>query len=196
MRVIARICFLCALGAVLEMDAHAQAYCALRDPIATINAMMPNSTAHRSYIRTVRKEHQQAIREIVPFTVMNAELGQHTLYVVFEDDERTGFIHTRTEKGRFGLIEITWALDEKLQVVDFQTQRCRDPAAQAVGRAEILGLMRGRTVTELTSLLDDTGELRQGTMGLEDEPAKFTGSLVRSAIKTILVSRLVWNDLF
>lgn len=181
----------------LSAPAYGQAYCALRDPVSTIADMIPEGESYRSHVRVVRRQHQDTLRELVDFTVMNGELGQHTLYVVYDEDERIGFVHTRTEKGRFGLNEITWALSDELHVMSYQLQRCRDPAQHQVDHRTLNDLLSGRSATQLAQMLDSQGQLRAEFMTFDDEASKqYASSLVRSAIKTILISRLVWTDLF
>jgi len=185
------------LGLMASVPAHAQAYCALRDPVAAISEMLPEADAHRAHVRTVRKEHQARLRELLDFTIMNGELGQHTLYVVSNDDAVIGYVHTRTEKGRFGLNEFIWALDEELNVLSFKHQRCRDPARFRVDQAALFELVEGRSASDLADMLDEEGQLRPEVMAFEGEDERrYASSLVRSGVKTILISRLVWTELF
>ena len=192
-------CIVLSMAAVfcLSAPAYGQAYCALRDPVSTIAQMIPEGESYRSHVRVVRKQHQETLREVVDFTIMNGELGQHTLYVVYKDEERIGFVHTRTEKGRFGLNEITWALDDELRVLSFQLQRCRDPAQHQVDSKALDDLLSGRSASQLAEMLDSQGQLRADVMAFESDTSReYASSLVRSAVKTILISRLVWTDLF
>ena len=177
--------------------AYGQAYCALRDPVSAIANLMPEADSHRTHVRVVRKEHQTALRELVNFTVMNAELGEHTLYVVFDDGKQIGFVHTRTEKGRFGLNEYIWALDTNLNILSYRHQRCRDPARHRVDQDEMHALLEGRSASELAAMLDDQGLIRPDVMEFDGEDTlRYASSLVRSGVKTILISRLVWTELF
>lgn len=192
-----RIWLLSLLGLLAYASAHAQAYCALRDPVAAISEMLPEADAHRAHVRTVRKEHQAKLRELLDFTVMNGELGQHTLYVVSEDEAVIGYVHTRTEKGRFGLNEFIWALDGDLNVLSYKHQRCRDPARFRVDQDALFALVQGRGASELASMLDGDGQIRPEVMAFNDEDERrYASSLVRSGVKTILISRLVWTELF
>jgi len=175
--------------------AYAQAYCALRDPLSTLEVYFPERTSHRSFVREVRAEHQQAVQSTLPLAFRNAELGQHTLYISFQDADTLGYLHTRSEKGRFGLIEIAWVIGPELTIDGFEYQRCRDPSRSAVEASNLLDVMSGKSVSELSALVDGKGILNRDTLpSLTGHDRELAQSTLQSAIKTLLITELVWGD--
>jgi hypothetical protein len=177
------------------VPAQAQAYCALRDPLSALELHFSERTSHRSVVREVRKEHQQTLGSTSALSLRNAELGQHTLYVAFAHAETLGYIHTRSEKGRFGLIEIAWIIRPDMTIDSFQYQRCREPSRGVVELSDLEELISGKSALELGSLLDSTGALTPGLLpsliGYDRTLAQVT---VQSAIKTLIITELVWED--
>ena len=109
-----------ALAAFLAVEVppivHGQAYCALRDPVSTIQEFAPGSSGHRSIVETVSGSARAKVSEKLPFTIHFNELGKHTLYVVLKDGRPDGLVHARSEKGKWGLVEIVWFFDLDLNV--------------------------------------------------------------------------------
>ena len=112
-------------------------YCALRDPVRAINELYPGSTFSSS-VRTINEQIRKRVSARLPQLKLHFdELGQHTLYKVFKEGVPVGFVHVRSERTRYGLTEIAWALDLSLRIQDFRFQRCR-----SVHRSDVERLSR------------------------------------------------------
>ena len=106
MRVLTSILAVLVFGA----PAFGQAYCAMRDPVTGIFKAFPQATSYRSITKTVTPDHRAAIAAELPFTLHFNELGRHTVYLAFKDRTPLGMVHVRSERGRYGLVEIGWVL--------------------------------------------------------------------------------------
>jgi len=158
-----------------------QAYCALRDPVTRIYETWPAADAHRSITRTIRLSDREKIAETLPFTIHFNELGRHTLYVVLDDALPLGLVHVRSERGRYGLIEIAWSLDLEGRIVGVELQRCRDAAVRAALTGPLREALSGSTAADVVRMLENPT--------VPDAEAL----LLRSAAKTLVVTERVWE---
>jgi hypothetical protein len=160
--------------------ASGQAFCALRDPVTGIFNVMPEATSYRSITRTVGVEHRSRIAARLPFTLHFNELGRHTLYLGFKNQVPIGLLHVRSDRGRYGLIEVAWHLDMGYRIVDVFFQRCRDDEAKRA-----LEALHDRLVG---STFADLLELDSDDLSAEER------MLVRSGLKTMAVTHDAWFD--
>ena len=160
--------------------ASGQAYCALRDPVTGIFKVMPDATSYRSITRTVGAEHRQRIAQRLPFTLHFNELGRHTLYVGFKDQVPMGILNVRSERGRYGLVEVGWHLDLGYRVSNVFFQRCRDDDARRA-----IDSLRDRIIG---ASFNDLLELDSSDLLPEER------MLVRSGLKAIAVTYDAWYD--
>ena len=175
--------------------ANAQAYCALRDPVRTIYASYPEANTYRSIVRVVGAEERRAVRSELPFDLHFNELGQHTLYVATRSKVPLGFVHVRSEKGRWGLVEVAWALDLDLRVKDYRFQRCRERHRSEVQSPAFRAQIVGKSLDELAQLLSSDGKsLDKDRVSVGDKASDLALLLVRGAMKTISVTEEVWGS--
>jgi hypothetical protein len=194
---IATLSALAALTSVfVALEAESQAYCSLRDPVESLQRSFANFDHYRSVVRRVGPEHREEIRQVLPFTIHQNELGTHTLYVAYDQENRPlGFIHVRTERGRWGLNEIAWVLDADLRVRGMQFQRSRDQNRDYVESEAFQEQIRGLGFAELRALLNDDGtEFAVGTIDVPEDARPLAETILRSALKTVSVTKLVWSD--
>ena len=142
--------------------------------------------------------HRSKVKDELKFTIHRAELGLHTLYAVFDEEgskkRHIGYIHVRSEEGEWGLIEITWALSPDLKVLDFIFQRCRDEGKAEVQSSQFKEVLRGKESKVLRTLLaEDGSSFKIKNKEVSDEAQGLAYRLVRSALKTIAVTRAVWH---
>ena len=183
------------LVSLASVEARAQAYCALRDPVRTMQEFYPSSTGHRSIVRLVDTDARERVGERLPFNLHWNELGKHTLYVAFDGARPMGLVHVRSEKGRWGLVEIAWSLDLDGKVRGFRYQRCRSRARGDVENESFESQLRGKTVDALTSMLTDDGRAIDPTR--VEVPAgaeKLAATTIRSGVKTLVVTEEVWSS--
>jgi len=179
--------------------ASAQAYCALRDPAGQIARVFPG-TRYRSVVRTVSAQARQAVaRQLPPFTLHFNELGRHTLYVCYNrvDGRPAGLVHVRPERNRRGIMEVLWALDANLTVIDFRFQRCRNRQRRTLESDAFKRQLRGKTLPQLRALLTPDGQKLKAGTGLEvpAAAADLAIAVLRCGMKTIAVTSEVWPDI-
>lgn len=179
---------------LLPSIVNAQAFCALRDPIKIIQQFEPEATGHKSVVKVVRGGVRNEVAERLPFTLHFNELGKHTVYVILKGEEPAGIIHARSEKGNWGMVEIVWYLDMDLRVKDFAFQRCRDRAKKEIGAAPFTEMIHGKGFKEIRSMLNEDGSaLSEKVAGsVSEKAADLALTTIRSALKTITVTDLVW----
>ena len=178
-------------------EVDAQAYCALRDPVRQVYELFPEATSYRSLVRTVDEDARSRTGEALPFTLHFNELGRHTLYVALRGEVPLGVVHVRSEAGRWGLVEIAWALSLDLEVVGFRFQRCRDTARDQIEAGAIAATVVGRGFEGLRALLDEDGDglsadAEPVIAGKTDAVRRLMITTLRSALKTVAVTDAVW----
>ncbi|MEM7003034.1 MAG: hypothetical protein AAF529_19765 [Pseudomonadota bacterium] len=180
---------------LLTQPAHG-AYCALRDPVASIAALFPAATSHRSIVRVVGEAERLAVSAQLPPNVLHfSELGQHTLYVVFADEQPLGYVHVRSEESEWGLVEIAWAIDTELKVVDFKFQRCRSRSRKALEDEGFRKQFRGLDFTAMKGLLaSDFLNLDTQKLQVPAGAEALAGVVLRCGLKTLLVTEMVWRE--
>ena len=172
---------------------NAQALCSLRDPQRAIYRLFPSANSYRSIVGTVGSQAREHVAERLPFTLHFNELGRHTLYVAYRDTEPLGFVHVRPEAGRWGLVEVAWALDLDLRLRGLEYQRCRDRAKKEIDNQQAETSLQGLDFESLRKLLDEGGQhLKPNALGLSSGARPLGSATVRNALKTIAVTESVW----
>jgi hypothetical protein len=180
-------------GLGLAGRVEAQAYCALRDPVRALNEFYPAASGYRSIVRTIGADAREAVGSALPFGLHLSELGKHTLYVAFDHDRPIGLVHVRSEKGEWGLVEIAWSLDLELKVKGFRFQRCRSASRAALEQGAFEEQLSGKGFDELRAMLSEDGQsLGTGKLTVPEGAELLAGTVLRSALKTILVTKEVW----
>ena len=75
-----------ALLLFFSTNAHS-AFCSLRDPVSAIQHMYGNDYQYRSVVASVTEQDREALKQRLPFTIHQSEVGKHTLYVLFKENE-------------------------------------------------------------------------------------------------------------
>ncbi len=188
-----RLVLLLSLVSLLPCQAAAQAFCALRDPVRLVYQLFPEADAFSSIVREVDEDARDGVGDRLPFSLHNRELGQHTVYVVKRGDESLGVLHVRSERSRWGLVEIAWALDKDLRVRDFEFQRCRSRQRDAVEAPAFREQLRGRSIDEIRAYISDDGTQIRGGFTAPEGAEALAKAVLRSALKTIVATEVVWG---
>jgi len=154
----------------------------------------PEADATRRIERAVERPAREAIERTLPFRVHFDELGLHTLFVAFRGRRPVGLFYVRTEEAEWGFMEIGWALDLDLHVLGFQFRRGRNRHMQELEKSAFRKDLIGRDYGGVRDLLvPPTGEPAPlaGVPAGADELAR---TCLRSAMKALLVTELVWSD--
>ena len=184
--------FVVALTLLLPASALGQAYCALRDPVTSIYDLFPQADGYRSIVKVVGNAARASIREQLALDLHFNELGQHTVYVALRDGQPLGIVHARSEKGRWGLTEIAWALSLDLDVMDYRFQRSRNPRRSELQGSQLSDRLKGADVADLKRFLDEGPEL--DAHQYDKQLLDLWSILLRSALKTIVVTETSWRD--
>lgn len=172
---------------------HSQAYCALRDPVTAIHSFYPQKTSYRSIVRVVSRKNRDALSRELNFTLHFSELGKHTLYVAFQEHRPIGLVHVRSEKGKWGLVEVTWALDLDLRVRGFQFQRCRSRQRGTLEDSAFAKQLVGKSLAGLKNMLSEDGQsLRHEGIEVPEGAEELALTVLRSAAKTVAVTQEAW----
>ena len=183
------------LVAISDTLVLGQAYCALRDPETLIYDLYPDATSYKSIVRTVDESVRQHVASNLPFSIHFNELGKHTLYIPVKDSKPLGIVHVRSEPSSYGLSEIVWSLTPNMEVRDFAFQRCRSRARHDVESDEFKRQIIGKRFNELKALLDGSGQrIAEGKLKVDEKSESLAEALIRSALKTIAVSRSAWKS--
>lgn len=171
------------------------AFCSLRDPVAALQRLFPESERHRSIVRPVGREQRDAVGSRLPFSLHFNELGQHTLYVALHGQEPLGVIHARSEASKWGLMEVAWALNLDMTIHGFYLQRCRSPRCSDAAIAELQSELTGKPFEKVREMLDSSGE-KLGTIARLQfsEQQDVVIPIIRSALKTIAVTESTWKE--
>lgn len=172
--------------------ASAQAYCALRDPANSIYELFPKAQSYLSDVGTVTEEARKSVGEQLPFTLHFNELGRHTLYFPMRENEPIGFVHVRSERGQWGLVEIAWAIDMDMKITGFKFQRCRSRSRSTVETGSFYESVVGRSFRDLRVMLTEDGKaIREGLLAPEVD-AGLALSVLRCGLKTLVVTETTW----
>ena len=169
---------------------NAQAFCALRDPVRRVYQMFPESTAYRTITSTVGPEHRASLLRELPFAHHFNEFGRHSLYVALQDGKPIGLIHVRSEKGRWGLVEICWALDFDLNILGFEFQRCRDPQCAKITDGPVEDFIVGSNFETLAKSVKEGDFLES----IPESQRTLAMTMLQSALKTISLTDTVWRE--
>lgn len=162
--------------------AYAVAYCALRDPVSTIYELFPNADNYRSVVGTVGRDVREKMKAEIPFKLHFNELGRHTLYIAQRGSEPLGLVHARSEPGAWGIDEFVWAISPSLRILDVKVQRTRDSALRKDRLDSALKPLVGMGIEDLLSL-----HSKVAPDGVDEK-------LLKSAIKTLFVTKYVWQE--
>ena len=169
---------------VTTPDVQAEAFCALRDPVNTIYELFPTADGYRSNVKTVGRDARQTVLQELPLAMHFNELGRHTLYVAQKDGRTIGYVHARSEMSEWGLTEFAWAFTPNLTVSGVKIQRSRDPLMRRQSATELSTVVAGKNIAMLRVMYDES-------LNNND---RFLATLLASALKTIVITRTVWQD--
>ncbi|MBL4899431.1 MAG: hypothetical protein JKX76_07255 [Colwellia sp.] len=177
-------------------NAYAEAYCSLRDPVAQIKKLYPQKTNQLSIVKTVDSHTRNQVKLALPSNDLHfSELGKHTLYVAMKDTQALGYVHVRSEQSKWGLVEIIWALDKNLRIIDFTFQRCRSPKRKMIDNESFKSIFIGKNYEELKILLSSDGITAKSILLEKAGNAPELASVVlRCALKTLLITDILWGE--
>lgn len=188
--------FLLLLLIIFASNVYADAYCALRDPVAQIKLLYPTKTNQRSIVKEINEGVRQQVKVALPNNDLHfGELGKHTLYVVLQQQTKLGYVHVRSEQSKWGLVEIIWAIDEDYRIKDFAFQRCRSPKKKLIDNQLFKNMFIGKNLAQLQAYLNKDGiTANQKLLSVATDAPELTNVVLRCALKTLLLTQLVWKE--
>mgnify|MGYP003340206711 CR=1 FL=1 len=174
---------------------EAVAYCSLRDPVSAIQEFFPNMTDYRSLLGSVEVNVRERLTSELSYDMHFNEFGKHTLYLVYSGQAPIGLVQARSEKGDWGLDEIAWALDVEMRIRDFRYQRSRSRGRDEIEQQRFKNELIGKDFQALKTMLTEDGKrLVNPPEHLSQEARVLAATVIRSALKTILVTETVWGN--
>lgn len=173
----------------------AEAFCALRDPISQIRALYPEATHHKSIVKDIDASIAQSVKEQLPNNELHyGELGRHTLYVTYKGSEILGYVHVRSERSSWGLIETVWAISPNLTVDNFMFQRCRTPKKKLIDDTSFKSLFLGNNYQALKKYMSEDGKTGNNDyLKYALDAPELANVVLRCALKTLLITQIVWE---
>ena len=104
-----------------------------------------------------------------------------SLYVVYREETLIGFVHARTEKGRFGLDEIIWILGSDMRLKTFKFQKNRSGAIPQSMLVRLTNMLAGLDLIRVTNVLRTEPNLNQRDR-----------VIISSAVKALFVTKAIW----
>lgn len=170
------------------------AFCSLRDPLSAIQMLYNQGHEFRSLVTVITEEDRKSVKQDLPFTLHQSEVGKHTLYVLYVNDKHDGFLQARSEWAKWGLIEIAWAINVDRTIRGFYFQRCRSPQCNDDVVKSINEHIKNKSFEQLKAFLSEDGEslseLGKETFHIAQPIALLT---LRSALKTLAITDISWK---
>ena len=177
----------------LPLQSWSQAYCALRNPQSKIMQLYPLCETYNTTIGTIDERTRLEIAKKIPFPIHFYEIGKHNLYTIKNNETVLGLVHSRSEKSPWGLVEIIWSLNLDLSIKDFSFQRCRTASKDLLLSKEFKAQIINKTFYELKNLIDEKGRLNK-SLKVPKGADQLCQILLQSALKTMLITDLAWQD--
>ncbi|NQZ81531.1 MAG: hypothetical protein HRT52_11000 [Colwellia sp.] len=180
---------------LFSQSTNATAYCSLRDPVAQIAQLFPQKTNQLSIVKEVDDSIRAQVKRALPSNDLHFnELGRHTLYVVMKDKQALGYVHVRSEQSKWGLVEIIWAIDKDLTILNFAFQRCRSPKKKIINDESFKNIFIGKNFKELKGLLSSDGiSANELVLAKVQDAPDLVNVVLRCALKTLLITEILWG---
>jgi len=129
-------CLLVGFCALNAQSAQAAVGCDLNDPDKDVARLFPESTGYKTTYMSVEKIGGQPLLEKIEKRLGDSFHGlyetidnPYTLYEIFKDKEKIGYIHGVNQKGQYGGIQVFLVLDMTGSIKSFYLQKLTSRAA-------------------------------------------------------------------
>ncbi|MDX2370254.1 MAG: hypothetical protein QNK36_17915 [Colwellia sp.] len=179
---------------ILTIASVNAAFCSLRDPISAIQMLYEEGYEFRSLVTTITEQDRISVKQDLPFTIHQSEVGKHTLYILYKNNVHEGFLQARSEWAKWGLVEIAWAINVDRSIKGFQYQRCRSPQCNESVVQYINNVIQNKNASQLKVFLSENGETLSAE-GKEQfkQATALTLLTLRSALKTLAITDISWK---
>jgi len=177
----------------LSFEVYSQGYCSLRDPQAKIKSFFPEFINFKTIVSTVDDNARKKLTKMIPFKLYHYDIGRHSIYSINSEKGPRGIVHARSEQSNYGLVEIAWALNYDLSILDFGFQRCRTSKKSIIQDPKFRSLIIGKNFYQLCRYIDSRGKLLD-SFNIKAEDKEFAQIIIQSAIKTIALTQISWRE--
>lgn len=194
---VTRSIFIVAIG-IITLVGHKPALaqnCSLRNPDRQIYKMYPNATSYKTITKPITKEIRIEIETMLGSPLRLREIGKHSACVVLNGKAPIGFVHARTEIGQRGALELVWAYDLDLTLVDFEVQRCRERNGDLIKSNAFRSKLVGSDLSTLRSyLIKKNLDVNVQALDLPNKAKSIAHTTVLCGVTTRIVTELVFGD--
>ncbi len=168
---------------------HAQANCSLRNPDRQIYAIFPDATSYRTIEAEVNQENRPELEREIGSPLAPTDLGTHSAYIVLKGKVPLGFVHARSEIGSRGSVELVWAMDVDLTIIEFRVQRSRERQTKTIESDAFRSKIVGSNLADLRALMSNgNDEVDLAALGIAADSASIAHTAVLCAIKTRVIT--------
>lgn len=173
---------------------HAQ-NCSLRNPDRQIFAMFPDATSYKSLVQAITPEIRADIEAALGSPLRLRDVGKHTAYIALEGAVPLGFVHARAEIGKRGAMELVWAYDLDLTLIDFSVQRCRERKGDLIRSDSFRAKLVGTDLKGIRSFLTQGNQsVDLQALGLPDEAESIASTIVLCGATTRVVTEMAFGS--
>jgi hypothetical protein len=167
----------------------AQANCALRNPDRQIYAIFPDATSYRTIEAEVNDENRRELEREIGSALATTDLGTHSAYIVLNGKVPIGFVHARSEIGSRGSVELVWAMDVDLTIIEFRVQRSREPKTKTIESDQFRSGIVGSNLADLRALMSNgNDEVDLASLGIPADSSAIAHTAVLCALKTRVIT--------
>jgi hypothetical protein len=164
------------------------ALCAFRNPDRDVYILFPEATGYRSIMKALDSEEQKKIEEFLGQPLDYDESGEHTFYLILKGEEIIGIIHPHAERGRYGIVEMIWAITLDGKIIDFTIQRSRERGTRKLRSEEFHKQFRGKSLNN-TFTIPGTKEININLIKPVKEAIVASSIVAYSAQKILLLNK-------
>lgn len=194
---VTRSIFIVALG-IITIVGHNPALaqnCSLRNPDRQIFNMYPNATSYKTITKPITEEIRTEIEIALGSPLRLREIGKHSACVVLKGKAPIGFVHARTEIGKRGALELVWAYDLDLTLVNFEVQRCRERNGDLIKSKAFRAKLVGSDLSTMRSyLINKNQDVNVQALDLPNKAKSIAHTTVLCGLTTRIVTELVFGD--
>lgn len=165
-----------------------QSHNRLRNAGSTVFEFFPESDAYRVIVRDVDQKTRALVEKRLPFKVHFNALGPHAMYLATRGRKPAGFVYLRSEEGQWGYTDIAWSLSMDMRILGFRFHTGRSRHRTSMEKSPFARSLIGKRLSDLTTMY----QKRAASKGTRDQH-DLADTVLRSAIKTLLVLDVVWG---
>jgi hypothetical protein len=144
-----------AFGFVYGTDSIAAVGCDLNDPDRDVARLFPESTGYKTIYLSVKEKGGEPLLKEIENRLGDRFQGMfetidvpYTLYEIYRNKEKIGYIHGVNQKGKYGGIQVFLSLDLDGNIQSFYFQKLTSKAAKKLRDPEFTGQFNGLNLSD------------------------------------------------